>query len=76
MLPAAVQNVVLTLEKLQHEGRIRAVDADTGADSIQAETESSASADGADWSEKDYGELTESTASMIMRKARWRWAVR
>ena len=94
VLPAAVQNVVLTLEKMGLEGRIARADhrqaqppdtAEAGKDGEQSTTSPSSSppsptstavVDGAavgDWSDKDYGEVSESTALMIQRKAQWTW---
>jgi endoribonuclease LACTB2 len=77
VLPAAVQNVVLHLEKLRLEGKIERVDAAVeDEEEIRKEKQMAGSGGGestAEWSDKDYGELRESTAAMVQRKAEWLW---
>ena len=80
---AAVQNVVLHLEKLQLEGRIRRLDDGCGsgegdeptaaATTAAAAAAARSSEAGSSWLERDYGELTESTGALVQRKAHWLW---
>jgi hypothetical protein len=81
VLPAALQNVVLHLEKLGLEGRIKRVNKEEGegqrsqegVEEEQVNSTSGSSSDD-DWGpERDYGELSESTSAMIQRKADWTW---
>lgn len=61
VLPAALQNVVLHLEKLAHEGKLVCLNVET--DGMVA----------GDWLARDYGEGYESTQAMVLRKAHWKW---
>lgn len=63
VLPAALQNVVLQLEKLAHEGKLVCLD------------EEERGTVAGDWLARDYGESCESTQAMVLRKAQWRWQV-
>ena len=80
VLPAAIQNVTLHLEKLALEGEV-------ASEQMEAETRSSSSSGwkgegregqtgseggGEEW-DKDYGELYESTSAMVQRKSQWKW---
>ena len=80
VMPAAIQNVTLHLEKLALEGEI------TCEDMIAERRDGSSQAgqakgggwdaggeDGSEEWEKDYGELYESTSAMVQRKAQWKW---
>lgn len=84
VLPAAIQNVTLHLEKLALEGEVRSEEMEAerrsgGSDigSVGGKVrgggwDEGSESGGEEW-EKEYGELYESTSAMVQRKSQWKW---
>ena len=84
VLPAAVQNVTLHLEKLALEGEIASDEMEAERRQGGGKSEAGGRAKGSAWDDgeadgesegwnKDYGELYESTSAMVARKSQWTW---
>ena len=82
VMPAAITNVTLHLEKLALEGEIRSEEMEAqkatgGAANGEWREKRSGwpegGEDGVEEWEKDYGELYESTSGMVQRKSQWKW---
>ena len=83
VLPAAIQNVTLHLEKLALEGDVACeqMEADKresggggggGKSGLGGGDLSDGEGGGEEW-QKEYGELYESTSAMVQRKSQWKW---